>query len=382
MEAHARLSASGSNKWLNCPPSLTMEEQFEDRSSVYAEEGTLAHAVAELKARKYFTPMSKTKYTKEFNELKKHELWQSEMDGYTDFYLDYLKGVYLSTKNTPYVAIEKRVSYDQYACDGFGTADCIMIFDNTIYVNDLKYGKGVKVDADNNTQLMLYALGAYSEYSFLFKLEKAVVGIIQPRLDHVSTWEISIEDLLSFGEEVKEKSNLAIAGQGEIVAGDHCTFCKAKNICKEYLKDYIGLVPIMEKSPQANMLTNDEIGDILQKAIDLDKWAKGLKEYALTQSLKGENIPGWKAVPGRTSRVWTDMDLAFNTLMENGIAEAILYEKKPLTLAQTEKVIGKKEFEELAGSFVVKSEGKPTLVVETDKREAITNKVKAEDVFS
>ena len=191
--AHALLSASGAHRWLVCTPSAKLEEQFPDSTSEAAREGTLAHELAELKVRHYFytTAFGKRKYTTSVNKLKKDELWKDEMERYTDEYLDYLKVTALNLASAPYVAIEQKLDLSVWIPEGFGTADCVMVYGNTVHVFDFKYGKGVQVDAEQNPQMMLYALGAYNTYKMLYPITNIQMTIIQPRIDHVSEWSCS-----------------------------------------------------------------------------------------------------------------------------------------------------------------------------------------------
>lgn len=380
--SHALLSASSAVRWLACTPSTRLEEQFEDKGSPYAAEGTLAHEIAELKLRKYYTEaMAKGTFTRRLNKLKKQEHYQEEMLKHTDTYLEYLQEITLAMDSVPYVAIEKKVDFSSYVPEGFGTADCIIISKNTLYVNDFKYGKGVQVSAEENPQMKLYALGAYLEYGFLYPIEKVHMSIVQPRLNSISEYEITIEELLKWGEEIKPIAGKAFKGEGEFSPGDHCKFCKAKAVCRARADEYSALEDFHQMKPP--LISNNEVGKILEKAQGLDSWIKALKEYALKESLKGNEVPGWKAVEGRGSRNFIDQDKAFEELQEKGIKEAMLYERVPLTVPKIEKQLGKKEFRELVENtgLVQKSPGKPALVKSSDKRQAITNEVDAKDDF-
>ncbi|NYV67252.1 DUF2800 domain-containing protein [Bacillus sp. Gen3] len=370
--AHALLSASASHRWLTCTPSVRLEEQFPDSTSEYAEEGTLAHEIAELKLRKYFVePMSQSTFTRRLNKMKKHELFQDEMLRHTDTYLEYLQGLTIGFSYSPYVAVEKKLNYSSYAPEGFGTVDCLIIGGDTLYITDFKYGKGVKVDADNNPQMKLYALGAYMEYSFLYPIKNVHLAIIQPRLDSISEFTLSLDELLAWGEEIKPLAQKAFNGEGEFVPGEHCKFCKAKSQCRARADQYTALEDF--KSMKPPLISNDEVGQILEKAEHIESWVKALKEYALAECLKGNEIPNWKAVEGRTTRNFVDQDKAFEHLKSNGIDEAILYDRVPLTVAKIEKELGKKEFKSLLEEpgLVVKSAGKPTLAPASDKRKAV-----------
>lgn len=370
---HALLSASAAHRWLVCTPSVRLEEQFPDTTSEYAKEGTLAHEIAELKLRKYFIePMSQRTFNSRLNKFKKHELFQEEMLKHTDTYLEYLQSITLRLPSQPYVAIEKRVNYSTYAPKGFGTCDCIIIHGEDLYVTDFKYGKGVPVSAENNPQMKLYALGAYMEYNLLYPIKHVHLAIVQPRLDSISEWSISIDELLAWGEEIKPIAQKAFNGEGEFVPGEHCKFCRAKAQCRARAEQYTALEDFKMMKPP--LISNEEVGEILEKALHIEAWVKDLKEYALAECLKGNEIPGWKAVEGRSTRQFTDIDKAFEYLKQNGIDEAMLYERVPLTVAKIEKVLKKAEFTRLLEEpgFVVKTPGKPALVPISDKREAIT----------
>jgi hypothetical protein len=378
---HALLSASGSHRWLHCTPSARLEDSLPEEKSVFADEGTLAHEIAELKLRKTFIdPMGKKTFDSKLKKLQLKPLYQDEMLRHTDTYLEYISGIVHSFKTPPYVAVEKRMDYSMYAPEGFGTSDCTLIGGNTLHVIDFKYGKGVPVFASENTQMMLYALGAYTEYSFLYNIEEVKMVIIQPRLDNTSEWVIPIADLLAWGESIKPIAQKAFNGGGDFVPGDHCGFCRAKATCRARtdahtaLEDFGGMLP--------PLITNEEVGQILHKAKNLAKWAKDLAEYALKETLKGNSIEGWKAVSGRGDRKFTDINKAFEVLKANGIVETMLYQRKPLTLTATEELVGKAQFKTLLSEYVETPPGKPTLVELNDKREAITRISAADDFRS
>lgn len=380
--AHALLSASSAHRWLYCTPSARLEEQFPDTVSVAAKEGTLAHELAEARLKNYFfsVDFGKRKLTGFIKKLKGEELWQEEMLGHTETYLDYVKRIALGFQSAPYVAIEKQVDYGTYAKGGFGTADCVLVSGSTLYVIDFKYGKGVPVSAEGNPQLSLYALGAYEAYKILYPITEVQLAIVQPRLDSISEWGCTVEELLEFGEFVKRQADLAWKGEGNFQPGEKtCRFCRARAVCRARAEENVKLAFAVGKKPP--LVTDSEVGEYLRQGEDVDAWLKDLKEYALGQCLAGKEIPGWKAVEGRGSRDWTDMEEAFRVLQEKEVPKALLYEEKPLTLAQVEKAIGKKEFNELVGKYVKKNPGKPALAPESDKRPAITNKITAEEAF-
>ena len=384
MTAHAKLSASSAARWMACPPSANLAATMPDTASGYAAEGTLAHALAELLLREYFVKgVGPKTVEKERERLIAESTWdgqplyQPEMDGHVQTYVDYVKSIAIGC-TSPFVALEKRVDFSAWVPGGFGTADCIIISGDEMHIIDLKYGKGVPVSAEGNPQLQLYALGAYDTYHLLYGIKTATLHIVQPRIDNISAWSLSIEDLLTFGEKAHEKALLADKGEGEYAAGEWCQFCPANAVCRARADYNIQLAGFTKLQPPT--LSNDEIGHYLELGRDVKSWLTDLEEYALSQCLAGNEVAGWKAVEGISRRQWTDQDAAFKAIEASGINEAMLYERKPLTLAQVEKMLGKKAFGQFA-EYVYKPPGKPTLVVESDKRPSISNAVKPEDVF-
>ena len=388
--AHAALSASGSHRWLLCTPSALLERQFPDTTSEAAREGTLAHEICELKARqKLFKKgetgfMAKAAITKELNKLRKDPLYADEMEEHTDSYAEELDALALGFTERPYIALETRLDLSEWIPEGFGTADCIMIGGDTLLVADFKYGKGVKVEAEGNTQMQLYALGAWAKFSLLYDIHLVRMVIIQPRLSvNPSVWELTTKELQAFGQFAKERARLAIEGKGDFCPGEEqCRFCRARQQCraradyniKMAFSGVVGMLP--------PLISDEEVGEYLEKGEDVAKWLKDLQEYALSTCLAGGEIPGYKAVEGRGSRDWTDQDAAFKALQAAGVPETMMYERKALTLAALEKVVGKKAFEEAAGSFIEKKPGKPALVKASDKRPAITNTPTVEEAFT
>ena len=379
--AHALLSASGAHRWMNCTPSAVLESQFPDTTSEAAKEGTLAHEMAEAKLQHLFNTQDyrKAKLTRTLNKIKKDELYQPEMDGYTDDYVTYVRKSAMEFEKSPYIAIEKRLDLTAYIPDGFGTADCVMIGERTLHIIDLKYGKGVPVSAENNEQLMIYALGALEAYKMLFAIDTVKISIVQPRIDNTNSSEFTVKELMEFGDKVKHYADIAIKGDGEQSPGDWCRFCRARQQCRARADKNIELAFEIDKKPP--LITNEEVGEYLRKGEDVAKWLSELQDYALAECLAGREVDGYKAVEGRGSRSWTNMDAAFEAIIEEGTNEAMLYERKPLTLAQVEKLMGRAHFEDVAGEYVIKNPGKPTLVPSTDKRQAITNKISAHEAF-
>lgn len=372
LRSHALLSASGSHRWLNCTPSARLEEKYPDNSSEAAKEGTLAHEICEMKLIRHFktSEVPKRTSTIKINEFKKNPLYQKEMEGHTNTYLDYIKAEALKFEKKPHIVIEAKLDLSKYIREGFGTADCVLMGGNTLQVIDFKYGKGVPVSAEKNPQLMLYALGAWQRYALLYKFKKVKLSIVQPRIaSEPSEYELSVDELLKFGEYVQTQAQLAYAGEGEYNPSEStCRFCKAKAVCKARADKNTELWFAHTTNP--NELDNSQIGEYLKKGLDVAAWLKDLQEYALAECLAGRKVPGWKAVEGRSTRKWSDEYIAIKTLLDSGIAEEDIFETKPLSLAKIEKVIGKEGMGKVA-NYIIKPPGSPTLVEENDKREEI-----------
>lgn len=386
--AHALLSASSAHRWLVCTPSARLEDTLPDTTSGAAREGTLAHEIAELKLRRALVePMSTRSFNSRLKKMKEqaHEgkpLFDEEMLRHTDAYVEYIQGIVHAFPAPPYIAIERRVDYSAYAPEGFGTADCIIIGSKQLHINDFKYGKGVPVSAIENPQMKLYALGAIRAYSMLYEIETVHMAIFQPRIsDQPSEWSISAAELLAWGESIKPVAALAFEGKGEYVPGEHCGFCRAKETCRARVEHLLSVEPIAPLKPP--LISWGEVGDVLKRAEGIVSWYSSLKKLALAEALKGGDVPGWKAVAGRGSREYTDLDAAFAHLKENGIDEALLFERQPITPPALEKTLGKKQYRELLEEpgHVISKPGAPTLAPADDKRPALANQISPEQAF-
>lgn len=374
---HALLSASGAYRWLKCPGSARLEDKFEDEPSIYAAEGTLAHEMAELKIVKHFTAdLRPSEFKKRINELKKNELYTAEMDRYTNEYRDYINDIYLSFESKPFFLAEQRVDFSSYVPEGFGTVDCTLVGDKVIHIFDLKYGKGVPVTAENNPQGMLYALGTYLEQSAIDEIEKVVIHIIQPRIKNTSSFEISSEDLLKWAESIKDVAQKAYEGSDEYHVGEHCGFCKANGNCRKQAEKYMN-IEILDPA----LLTDEEIGEGLAKVKELSKWAKKFEDYALIRAQNGGNVKGWKLVAGRGgNRTFTDKAVAAQLLEEVGLDREEIYKTELISVTAAEKLLGEETLYKIAGNYIQKPEGKPTLATLDDKRPALELRTPA-DVF-
>ena len=364
--AHALLSASGSHRWMACPPSARLEKCCQTKESDAAKEGTVAHELCELKVK---VQLGEDVSMSEYEALKENPLFTKEMDACTNIYADYCIDTAKEENGLPLIEVELDLS--SYIPEGFGTVDCVIVSEKTLHVIDFKYGRGVEVSPVENSQLMIYALGAYDLYSPIYDFETVKLTIVQPRLSaEPKTWECDVQHLLDFAEKLKPIADLAFKGGGEFAPSEHtCLFCKAKYTCRARADKNLATMFLQEKDPYT--LSNDEIGEILAKVSDFPKWIKDLEDYALEQLLAGKEIKGYKAVEGRSSRVWSDEQKAFETIIKDGTEEKDLYETTPLSLAKIEKLLGKKKFASLVGEYVTKSQGKPTLTLSSDIRPSI-----------
>ena len=382
MADHARLSPSASHRWINCPGSVHLAEQCPPQGgSTYTAEGTEAHALAELKLRKFNEEGTSDSFDKQLDKARNEfEYYCGEMEEATDFYFDIVTEKLIQGGPDAELMIEQRFSLDKWVPDSFGSADAVIIAGNTIEVCDLKYGKGVKVDAVGNPQLRLYGLGAAELFGDLYDFDTVRVTIIQPRLDHVSTEEISLEDLKDWAENwVAPAAKLAMSNTDEVHCGDWCQFCPAKAICRERAEANLELARHDFKKPA--LLTDEEIGEVLRQAEEVQKWVADVSAYALEQALAGKQYDGWKLVEGRSIRKYADEIKVADTLKAAGFDEALLYERKLNGITNMEKLVGKKKLTELLGDLLVKPAGKPVLVPESDKREAIKTVESAKSDF-
>ncbi|MDD5852592.1 MAG: DUF2800 domain-containing protein [Lachnospiraceae bacterium] len=383
MADHARLSPSASHRWINCPGSVHLAEQCPPQTgSAYTAEGTEAHALAELKLRKFNDEGTSTFFDKQLeNARKEFEFYSGEMEEATDFYFDIVTEKLIQGGPDAELMIEQRFSLDKWVPESFGSADAVIIAGNTIEVCDLKYGKGVKVDAVGNPQLRLYGLGAAELFGNLYDFDTVRVTIIQPRLDHVSTEEISLKELRIWAEEeVAPRAEMAMNDSDFIQCGEWCRFCPAKAICRARAEANLELAKHDFKKPE--LLTDEEIGDILKQAEELEKWVADISGYALEQALAGKQYTGWKLVEGRSIRKYADEIKVADTLRAAGYDDAMLYERKLNGITNMEKLVGKKKLTELLGDLLVKPAGKPVLVPESDKREAINTTEAAKADFT
>lgn len=364
MGKHALLSASSSHRWLACPPSARLCENYEDKGSEYAQEGTDAHSLCEHKL-KLVLGMETADPTEHLS------FYNEEMEQCTCDYAAYVMELVSEAKKIckdPVVLIEQRLDFSRFVAEGFGTGDCVIIADGTLYIVDYKHGKGVEVSAEANPQMMLYALGALELFDGIYDIDTVRMAIFQPRRENVSVCVMAKDDLLQWAyNDLVYKAKLAYAGEGEFQAGEHCRFCKAKTVCRKRAEYNLELAKYDFEMPAT--LEEAEIAAILEKADELAAWAADVKEFALQQALSGVKYAGFKVVEGRSNRKYTDEDAVADTVKKAGYDP---YEPKLLGITAMEKLLGKKQFSKLLSGLVVKPQGKPALVPESDKRQEMS----------
>ena len=363
MADHAVLSASGSHRWLNCTPSARLELEFENTGSEAAREGTAAHALCEHKLKRALHMRSRRPVS---------DYDSDEMEECTDAYVDFVMEQYETAKQVcedPVILIEQRLDFSCYVPDGFGTGDCLIISDDRLHIIDFKYGMGVLVEAEDNPQMKLYALGALAVYDALYDIREVSMTIFQPRRENVSTWTIPVEDLKAWAEnELKPRAKMAYDGEGEYLPGEWCTFCRAAVRCRARAEEKLKLAQTEFRMPP--LLTDAEIEDILAVLPDLTKWANEITTYALDTALNhGKEWNGFKVVQGRSVRKYRDEAAVAEAAKEAGYKD--IYRQSLIPLTEMQRLMGKDKFEEILGGLITKVPGRPTLVPKSDKRPAM-----------
>lgn len=357
---HAVLSASSANRWLHCPPSVRLSEGYMDKASVFAMEGTSAHELCEYKLRSALGMEAE-------NPTENLDFYNTEMEECAEGYATYILELVEKAKKTcsdPVVMVEQRVDFSRYVPEGFGTADCIIIADETLNIVDYKHGKGVEVSAEDNPQMKLYALGALELFDCLYDISKVQMTIFQPRLSNISVFVMDKADLLNWAnDELTTKAELAFEGKGELCCGEWCKFCKAKSNCKERAR--VNMEMAQYEFRKSSLLTDEEVVKILSRIDELTSWASDVKNFALEQAVRGKQWPGWKVVEGRSNRKYTDEGAVAQVVKNAGYNP---YDEKIMGITNMTKMLGKEKFNELLGDFVERPQGKPTLVPEDDNR--------------
>lgn len=363
MADHAVLSASGSHRWLNCTPSARLELEFENTGSEAAREGTAAHALCEHKLKRALHMRSRRPVS---------DYDSDEMEECTDAYAEFVMEQYETAKQVcddPVVLIEQRLDFSCYVPDGFGTGDCLIISDDRLHIIDFKYGMGVLVEAEDNPQMKLYALGALAVYDALYDIREVSMTIFQPRRENVSTWTVSVEDLKAWAEnELKPRAKAAYDGEGEYLPGEWCTFCRAAVRCRVRAEEKLKLAQTEFRMPP--LLTDAEIEEILAVLPDLTKWANEITAYALDAALNhGKEWNGFKVVEGRSVRKYRDEAAVAEAAKEAGYKD--IYRQSLIPLTEMQRLMSKDRFEAILGGLITKAPGKPTLVPKSDRRPAM-----------
>ena len=405
---HAILPASAAKRWLNCPPSARLNEQFPDSTSSFAEEGTAAHELGEYKIRH--------DYLHDRMKRPQSDYYTDEIEQATDVYAEFVIGIIEEMKQNgsePLALVEERLDYSHVAPDGFGTGDMIVIGKDgdgrgVLHIVDYKNGKGVFVDADHNPQMMLYAIGALHAYGYIYSVEIVRMSIVQPRLDNISTCEMTVDELNEWAESIKPIAKLAYEGKGEQKPGDWCRFCKAKAVCKACMDEALSLAqsdfvdldaatPALAEQDDLNdnytpdtdtvvfkspgLVSIDELASVLPTLNRISSWIEAVFSFLSSEAINhGTHVPGYKVVEGRSKRIFTDIKSVVDTAVANGYTD--LYKQELITLTEFEKMMGKKKFAELLGEYVAKPPGKLALVPESDSRPAVElNPIGAADDF-
>ena len=368
---HARFSPSAANRRIHCPPSLLLEEQFEEGESVYAAEGTAGHAMAEHLIRKYLKLRTKRPTSEYYTD----ELLNA-VDEYVSFVIAEIEDAKRSCAQ-PIILVEQRVDASEYVDNCFGTADMVIITDKVAHIIDLKLGKGIEVHAEENSQLMIYGLGVLHMAESLYDIETVRMTIFQPRLFNSSTWDVSPDYLKRWGDEVLRPAGAkAMIGAGDFAAGSWCRFCRARNKCRARAEHFLEMTKMEFQQPA--LLEDEEISEIIAKADELSKWAADVYAFAQDQAINnGKHWPGYKVVEGRSIRKFTSDDEVIEAAQQAGYKD--IFKRSLISLTEMERLMGKNNFNTVLGRLVYKPKGKLTLVPETDKREAISTSSAAAD---
>ena len=361
MTSHTYLSPSSSERWINCPPSMQLSEEFQAEASSYAKEGTEAHSLCEYKLKKLLGIDRK-------DPTENLEFYNEEMEECAENYASYVLEI-ISRYKDPLILIEERLNLSKFVKESYGTADAIIVTDDELHVIDYKHGQGILVGAHENTQLMLYGLGALDLFYGIYDIEKVTMHIYQPRKENISSFEITADKLYRWAEEVIiPKSNLAFNGEGEFESGEWCRFCKAKNICRERASLALEAARCEFKLPPT--LSDGEIEEALKHVDQMESWIKDIKAYALKKALQGKKWADFKLVEGRSNRRYIDDDKVAHLVESEGFDP---YEKKLIGITKMAKLLGKQKFDELLSGHLEKPRGRATLVARTDKRREIEN---------
>lgn len=378
--SHAILSPSSASRWLTCAPSAQLEAKEPYSTSVYADEGTLAHKLCELIILHKSGKMLNTAFAQHLKEIESHELYTGEMYDHCDGFAVFVLEKFNSIPNA-HIFTEEKVDLTRWIPQGFGTVDIRIVGGSTLHIIDFKYGKGVPVFAEDNSQLKVYALGAYEEMAHIYNIKEVEMTIYQPRIDSVTSHKMYALELLLWAETVLVPgAKLAYEGGGEFVPGSHCGFCKVKHKCKALATKNLELAKEAFKEPA--FLSPEDIASIVRAEKSFTDWITSVSDYALDQAVNhGVEWPGMKLVEGRSVRKYSDEENAASALIKSGLNATEIWNMKLKGITDMTKLLGKADFEKVLGDFIVKPPGKPVLVDENDKRPAFSTADRAKDAF-
>lgn len=377
--SHAILSPSSASRWLSCTPSARLEQQFPDSAGAAAAEGTLAHSLGELEIEFRLGNIDYADIAQRIIKHPNYSLFNDSMLYYCESYSDYVLQQYNAAKartKDAVIFLEAKLDLTEYVPEGYGTGDTVIVADHIMDIIDLKYGKGVPVSAERNKQMMLYALGALADFDFMYDIHTVRMHIYQPRIDNISVFEMSVADLRQWAEEeLKPRAKMAFAGEGDFAPSEVCRFCKAKAKCKALANYSLELAKY--EFMEVSSLSDAEVADVLTRADMFTQWIKAVSDYALAEAVNnGKTFPGYKLVEGRSNRKYTDGEqVVMRVLSENdNISKEQLYKPvEVIGITELEKVVGKKFVSAVLSDLIIKPQGKPTLVPESDKRPAFNS---------
>lgn len=381
---HALLNPSSADRFINCPPSVRLSEPYPDIETDFAMEGTLVHELIEAFIKDRLGIWNALQHVKALERIQSHRLYKKEMLNYAYDFKDYvldLYSKYRSVDPSTKIFIEEEIDLSGYIPEGYGHNDIGFVTSDKIHIIDFKYGQGVRVEAENNSQLKVYALGIYDKVMLDRDIEEIEITVYQPRMDNISTDVIDIETFLSWVKLVlMPAAELAYKGEGNFKSGPHCKFCRVKAQCRAHAEYNLQLAD--EDFKDVYLLSDDEIRAILDKAKVFTEWIKAVEEYALSEAVKGKKWKGLKLVEGRSTRRYKNEAKIIKVLQEKGYTDDQIFDKTIKNLTELEAYLGKKYFNSIFKNHIVKPQGKPTLVPLSDKRDEFALRRSAEDDFS
>lgn len=384
MSAHAIISPSGAHRWLECTPSARLEQEFEDKTSEAADEGTLFHAIGELLILRKLGRVTKKHFDDQIAKAMANKHYDAPMMDYAEDYSVFVIEKYNEVrKTTPdaEIFVEYRFDLTKWIPEGFGTGDVSIVGNGMMIFIDAKYGKGVYVEVTENKQLMTYSLGALEAFGWLYDIKSVQMWIYQPRIDNIDSFEMTADGLRQWGDtKLRPMAEKAFRGEGEYKPGDHCKFCRAKGECKALAGFNLELAKYEFK--HADLMEDEQIADIITRYKMFTDWIKAVYDQALKKAIDGYKYPGYKVVYGRSIRRYSDPNAALELLKEKNFDLDDIAPRKLLNLTKMQKELGKDDFDTYLSPLLIKPKGKPTLAAENDKRETYDKSVAAAEDFA